>query len=282
MLRPSFRRAASVAAIVALVALSAPTSTASAQVAATPVSVFVNANGDLVINDWVGSLDVAGNSVNMVVTGKTVRSSEPMTVGAGCAAAPPNTTHAFALKCNGWKSGLAMANFDDGSDTVDINASKGAYIVGGASADDIIVRSKGWVVVWADMDRGAAVPDWDYQEGHDTVHVVGSATAEVHGGAGNDELYGDRGNDLLFGEDGSDDLHGGKGDDVLEGGGGDFDSIEGGKGRDVMSGGPGDGDSVRYPGGRDVTVSHDGVANDGRKRGSERDNVQDCEYVDTL
>jgi Ca2+-binding RTX toxin-like protein len=275
----------------------APAMSASADVAGTPTSVSVNEAGDLVIDDWVGTEDLAGNSLDLVVDGKVVRSSEPIAAGRGCESTKPDRDHAYAVKCASYKSGFVWANLDDGSDVADIEAKNGAYVVGGASADDIIVRSRGPVTVFGDMDRNAPIADWDYPLGDDLIVIVGSGDAEVHGSTGGDEIWGGNGDDLLCGEDDGDEVHGGNGDDRVYGdacldaegrsdvpsGSGMMDWVEGGKGKDVLSGGPGDYDTVSYPGGGEtVKVSYDNRFNDGRKLGGENDNVTDAEWVSTM
>ena len=48
-----------------------------------------------------------------------------------------------------------------------------------------------------------------------------TASATVHGGAGNDQIAGTAANDFLYGDDGNDGLWGCNGDDYLSGGNGD-------------------------------------------------------------
>jgi Ca2+-binding RTX toxin-like protein len=101
-----------------------------------------------------------------------------------------------------------------------------------------------------------------------SVDVVGSLSAFVAGGSGNDTLRGGGtmegglGDDRLVGQSGKQYLVGGEGADSLEGGPGE-DTLIGGAGTDVMAGGPGK-DYVSYLDHRGrVRISLDGRANDG-------------------
>jgi Ca2+-binding RTX toxin-like protein len=72
--------------------------------------------------------------------------------------------------------------------------------------------------------------------GDDTIQIIGSVSAEVHAGDGNDFLYGGDGDDILYGDGGNDLLSGGNGNDVLIGGLG-RDTLTGGNGNDILVGG---------------------------------------------
>lgn len=100
--------------------------------------------------------------------------------------------------------------------------------------------------------------------GNDTVNVASGITIKttIKGGDGNDSLNGGGGADTLVG---------GKGDDLLNGNGGDdrFVAESVTDGRDTFNGGAGI-DTADYSARTfGVAVSLDGLANDGRRKGSE-------------
>jgi len=74
------------------------------------------------------------------------------------------------------------------------------------------------------------------RDGDDTVLFKGDASAEIHGGRGNDILHGGHGHDVLFGDEGNDLLSGGLGNDVLIGGLGS-DQLNDEMGNNILVGG---------------------------------------------
>jgi Ca2+-binding RTX toxin-like protein len=73
-------------------------------------------------------------------------------------------------------------------------------------------------------------------DGNDTIRVVGTRNAEIHGGDGNDTITGGSGTDVIYGEGGDDTIDGGAGNDVLVGGVG-RDTLIGNAGDNIMMAG---------------------------------------------
>ena len=88
--------------------------------------------------------------------------------------------------------------------------------------------------------------------GGDTVRTEtpGTATLEVHGGAGNDDIEGTPNADALYGDADSDTIVAGDGNDIIDGGPGD-DKLTDGAGNDIVVGGPG-GDTWHAGPGTDI------------------------------
>jgi len=85
---------------------------------------------------------------------------------------------------------------------------------------------------------------------HIVVDTRITASAEIHGGAGNDHLAGGAGDDQIFGDAGNDRLLGNGGNDLLDAGAGN-DQLLGGLGDDRLLGGPGN-DTLNGGGGNDT------------------------------
>jgi Ca2+-binding RTX toxin-like protein len=121
-----------------------------------------------------------------------------------------------------------------------------SIVANGGSGNDAVMIQKG-VLASANVQGGA---------GNDRLSYLGSATATLSGGDGDDALGANAGNDVLSGGDGNDKLDGRNGNDSVSGGLGN-DSLVGGQGNDTLDG-SGDADVIQGGAGNDSITAGTG------------------------
>jgi hypothetical protein len=156
-----------------------------------------------------------------------IDAAAPLTIGAGCAPVPGDTTRAL---CD-----APLAN---------ATTLKQIRVIG-RGGDDSFAHGAS-LPIPMNVRAGAGNDAVNGGPGQDTLSG-GTGNDTLRSGGGTDTLTGSSGDDVLDGGPGSDDnLNGGSGNDRLLGGEGNSDDLDGGSGADILDGGPGILDIVLY------------------------------------
>jgi Ca2+-binding RTX toxin-like protein len=222
---------------------------------------------------WAGAVGLSGSrliyielpgegdaDLTITLDGGAYEFADPMTTNFALAGCIDLLGDGHRISCDADGVEDLAAWFDDGNDTVTVEAPTPSFLCGGEGgdhlhggpADDIVVGAHGV----DDLSGGGGVDDL-YGEGVATNQILqcvdppgqgGTTTNTLDGGDGVDFLYGGPGDDTMFGGGehdfvfgfgGADQISGGDGSDDLVGLDGP-DRLSGGEGDDILSGGAGD------------------------------------------